>query len=731
MSNRRERDPPARPEQEVVHTLTSTYDPWLVIASLLIASFASYVGLDLARRVRGRDRRAALRWWLGGSLALGSGIWCMHFTGMLAFSLPIALGYGVGFTALSWLAAVASSGVALYIATRDRLSHRHLTAGGLVMGLGICATHYIGMAALDMAPGIAWDPGLAATSVAIAIGAAAASLEIFFLLRKAGTSNGLRYQVPAAAFMGLAICGTHYTAMVAARFVAGSTSLNAGGLSERSLSTLIVVMAVALVMFTWFTTHLDARVQAKTAGLNAKLRNANEQLRQRALRDPLTGLPNRLLFEKRLSKAIKRHDATQGQEPSGSRVVVLFIDIDGFKPVNDTLGHSVGDVVLKEISRRLRASVRAGDTVARIGGDEFVLLMECETALVDPVIAARRIVESISVTIPGPNRPIQVSCSIGIASYPEDGPKDRLVSHADAAMYEAKRAGGNTWAHFESRMEAAPPAMLGLQHDLRTAVEREELVLHYQPKVDGRTGRTHGVEALLRWQHPVHGMIPPMTFIPLAERFGLIGKLGNWVIDEACRQVEEWGHEGLRMNVAINLSVHQLRESDLVERIEQALRRHGVDASQLLCEITETIAMSDVKATQAAFTGLARIGVLLSIDDFGTGHSSLSYLRRLPARQLKIDRSFVSDLESSSDARAIVSAVVHLAHDLGLGVVAEGVETAGQRAVLAELECDELQGYLFAKPMQATHVLDWVRARGLETEPTPSRPMSLESLTLQ
>jgi EAL domain-containing protein (putative c-di-GMP-specific phosphodiesterase class I) len=298
-------------------------------------------------------------------------------------------------------------------------------------------------------------------------------------------------------------------------------------------------------------------------------------------------------------------------------------------------------------------------------------------------------------------------------------------------MYEAKRAGGNTWAHFESRMEDAQPVALGLQHDLRAAIERHELELHYQPKVDGRSGLTHGVEALLRWHHPVHGMVPPMSFIPVAERYGLIGKLGNWVIDEACRQIEHWSAHGLRMNVAINLSVHQLREPDLVERIEQALRRHGVDASQLLCEITESIAMSDVKATQAAFTGLARIGVLLSIDDFGTGYSSLSYLRRLPARQLKIDRSFVSDLETSSDARAIVSAVVHLAHDLGLGVVAEGVETTGQRDVLTGLECDELQGYLFAKPMRAAQVLDWVRERGLESEPTPSRPLSLEDFVLE
>jgi len=288
-------------------------------------------------------------------------------------------------------------------------------------------------------------------------------------------------------------------------------------------------------------------------------------------------------------------------------------------------------------------------------------------------------------------------------------------------MGEAKRAGGNTWAHFEERLEGPRPEMLGLQNDLRHAVENGQLELHYQPKVDGRTGETHGVEALLRWLHPEHGMVSPAVFIPLAERFGLIGRLGDWVIDDACRQVEAWATQGVRMNVAINLSVHQLREADLVDRIEQALLRHDIDADQLLCEITESVAMGDVKATQTAISGLAHIGVLLSIDDFGTGYSSLSYLRRLPARQLKIDRSFVMDLETSADARAIVSAVVHLAHDLGLGVVAEGVETVGQRDVLTGLDCDELQGYLFARPMRAQDVLPWMAARGAEAAAETAR----------
>jgi diguanylate cyclase (GGDEF)-like protein len=689
--------------------LPPSHDALLVACSLLIAGFAAYAGLDASQRLRGVDKRLAARWWFFGSLAMGSGLWAANFTALLALTLPTATGYAPGLTVLSWGAAVAASALALFVASRDPLAWPRLWAAALVVGGGFAAMHFVGIAALQMAPAIAWNWQVQVAAAVIAVCASATSLEAFCLVRSTRSGRGFRFA--SAAAMGGLVCAMHYVGVAAANFAGESFCLGADGLSGRNLGPLLVACGVAVAGASLLVGQLETRMRAQASGLNARLRSANERLRQRALRDPLTGLPNRLLFEKLLSKSLQRLAASVADGRDGAKVVVLFIDLDGFKPVNDALGHAVGDLVLKEVAMRLRASVRAGDTVARLGGDEFVLLMECETALVDPVIAARRIVEAVGQTIPTPQRPIQISCSVGIATYPEHGPRERLVAHADAAMGEAKRAGGNTWAHFEQRLEGPRPEMLGLQNDLRHAIEQGQLALHYQPKVDGRTGATHGVEALLRWIHPQHGFVSPVTFIPLAERFGLIGKLGNWVIDEACRQIEAWAAEGVRMNVAINLSVHQLRENDLVERIERALLRHGIEADQLLCEITESVAMGDVKATQEAFSGLSRIGVLLSIDDFGTGYSSLSYLRRLPARQLKIDRSFVMDLETSSDARAIVSAVVHLAHDLGLGVVAEGVETAGQRDVLASLDCDELQGYLFAKPMRAHEVLPWIAAR--------------------
>jgi diguanylate cyclase len=266
-------------------------------------------------------------------------------------------------------------------------------------------------------------------------------------------------------------------------------------------------------------------------------------------------------------------------------------------------------------------------------------------------------------------------------------------------------------------MEADPLNQLSLQGDLRHAAERGELALHYQPKVDGHRGLIHGVEALLRWQHPQRGSIGPSTFIPLAERFGLMGALGQWVIEEACRQMREWNDRGMRIRVAINLSAQQLREDDLAERIGRALERHGVDPEQLLCEITEPAAMEDMAITQRAFEGLARLGVFLSIDDFGTGCSSLSRLRQLPARELKIDRRFVMDLERSADARAIADAVVRLAHALGLRVVAEGVETEGQRELLLGFGCDELQGFRFARPMPANELLQWALGHAPDVAP--------------
>jgi diguanylate cyclase (GGDEF)-like protein len=517
--------------------------------------------------------------------------------------------------------------------------------------------------------------------------------------------------------MGVAICGMHYTGMAAANFAPDSVCLSAGELHGTGLTVIVVLASCVLLLGTLLGSILEARMQMVTQRLalsledaNAELTHANRELQRHAFTDALTGLPNRVLFEDRLEHALARM-ARVNQPLLKERVAILFVDLDGFKPINDSFGHAAGDEILRAAAKRLMDVAGDGDTVARIGGDEFLLLLEGVSDAAEAAQVANRALRKLAEPFSLQDKPLQIACSIGIVVYPGQGEPDKLVANADAAMYIAKRAGGANYVMFESHMGSDVAAQLRLQSDLRRAVDLNQFELHYQPKMDGRDGSLSGVEALVRWNHPELGLIGPAQFIGLAERFGMIVRLGDWILDEACRQIAQWRTQGLSMPVAVNLSVMQLREVDFVERVERALARHAVPASLLLCEITESVAMEDIRATHRTFEGLAAVGVFLSIDDFGTGYSSLSQLRRLPARQVKIDRSFVQDLESKEDSRAVVDAVIRLAHALGLSVVAEGVENEIQRDILLTMGCDELQGFLYSRALPASQLFDWLAVR--------------------
>jgi diguanylate cyclase (GGDEF)-like protein len=697
--------------------LPSHHDPLIVAASLLIATLASFVALDLSRRMRGSAGDFRPLWWSVGSVVLGTGIWSMHFVGMLGFTLPIELGFSGWYTFLSWVAAVAASGVALWVASRPNYSLGRLGVASLVMGGGICGMHYIGMAALQMAPGILWQPVIVALSALVGVGASAAALLIMRNLGRVSTARRPAVQLLAALVMGIAICGMHYTGMAAANFAPDSVCLSANELHGAGLTVIVVLASCVLLLGTLLGSILEGRMQVVTQRLanslenaNAELTQANRELQRYAFTDALTGLPNRVLFEDRLQHALARM-ARVNQPLVKERVAILFVDLDGFKPINDSFGHAAGDEILRAAARRLGEVAGDGDTVARIGGDEFLLLLEGVSDAAEAAQVANRALRRLAEPFSLQDKPLQIACSIGIVVYPGQGEPDKLVANADAAMYIAKRAGGANYVMFESHMGSDVAAQLRLQSDLRRAVDLNQFELHYQPKMDGRDGSLSGVEALVRWNHPELGLIGPAQFIGLAERFGMIVRLGDWILDEACRQIALWRAQGLSMPVAVNLSVMQLREVDFVERVERALTRHAVPASLLLCEITESVAMEDIRATHRTFEGLAAVGVFLSIDDFGTGYSSLSQLRRLPARQVKIDRSFVQDLESKEDSRAVVDAVIRLAHALGLSVVAEGVENEIQRDILLTMGCDELQGFLYSRALPASQLFDWLAVR--------------------
>ncbi|MFA7270757.1 MAG: EAL domain-containing protein [Sterolibacterium sp.] len=430
-------------------------------------------------------------------------------------------------------------------------------------------------------------------------------------------------------------------------------------------------------------------------------RSSAAQIIHLAHHDSLTGLLNRYSLQGRLEQAL----ATVRRERRA--LAVMFIDMDRFKTINDTLGHGVGDALLVKVAHRLRDSVRESDIVARFGGDEFVVVL---TEVDGPTAAARvadKILHTLSVSYHIEENELHSSPSIGLAFYPYDGEdSETLMKHADTAMYHAKSQGRNNVQFFTTEMNRVTVERLRLDHDLRAALEEAQFELHYQPKLDVRTGCVVGVEALVRWRHPRDGLVSPLKFIPVAEETGLIIPLGEWVLNEACRQLREWQDQGLtRMTMAVNLSAHQLRSPALLTYVSQTLERHGLTGADLELEVTESVAMANPEASIGRLHALRNLGVRLSIDDFGTGYSSLSYLKLLPIHTLKLDRSFVRDIETDANDAAICTATIALAHNMGLSVVGEGVETEAQRAFLAMHQCDILQGYLFSKPLPAQAAL--------------------------
>ncbi|WP_291717966.1 EAL domain-containing protein [Magnetospirillum sp. 64-120] len=426
-------------------------------------------------------------------------------------------------------------------------------------------------------------------------------------------------------------------------------------------------------------------------------KKTEERIKNLAYFDVLTGLPNRRLFTDRLQVAIAhahRH---------GAQMAIMFLDLDLFKRINDSLGHGIGDQVLCEVANRLQACVREGDTVARLGGDEFVILLPELDHVEDAAKLADRVISRVKQPLSVDEHELYVTTSVGIAVYPDDGLTDEtLIKNADTAMYRAKDLGRNSYQLYTPAMNAKSFERLAMESSLRHALNRGEFTLVYQGKIDLVSGRMSGVEALVRWRHPEMGLVSPAEFIPLAENMGLISEIGAWVLKAACRQSQSWFDLGLpRVRIAVNVSTLQFREGDLAELVKQALQESGLPPQFLELEITESVLMQRVDENAQVLQELRAMGIHISIDDFGTGYSSLSYLKRMPIDALKIDRSFVKDITEDGDGAAIVSTIINLAHNLKLRAVAEGVETQDQADFLRQRGCDEIQGFLVSRPVSA------------------------------
>ena len=808
----------AAPDANLLYV--GSYRPGLVVISILLAVFASYAALNVSPRIAQAESHSQRLMWVGvGSLAMGGGVWAMHFIGMLSLSLPCGVAYDPFVTLLSTIPGILASGVALGIIGNRHAGRLSLLIGSVLLGAGIGTMHYMGMSAMRLDGFLRYDPKLFVLSILVAMVLAYLALKVN--ARTTGARRG-RDLFSGSVIMGGAISGMHYTAMSATYFVRGNLSASpAPGLSTDYLAAAVVVvtgliatLAIAVTaayrnlemahklkereealretnqklemiiqsaplaiyirdikgivtswnpaaekLFGWSAAEILGRplltvpkdkageteglrqrvlageniVQAEVkrqrkdgslidisttlsalrdssgeiygylaivADITEKKKSA-ELIWQQANFDPLTGLPNRRMFLDRLELEVRKAHRT------ALPVAVMFLDLDRFKDVNDTLGHDMGDVLLKEAAERLASCVRESDTVARLGGDEFgVILGE----LADPG-SVERVAEDILRKLAEPFRlgmeTAFVSASIGVTLYPADAVEiDALIRNADQAMYAAKHQGRNSCHYFTQFMQESAQLRMRLANDLRGALAGGQLLLHYQPIVELRSGVIDKAEALIRWQHPLRGLVSPTQFIPIAEDTGLIVDIGDWVFREAARQAGHWrATQHALFQVSVNVSPVQFRsEGNRQASWFEYLRQLGLSGQSIVVEITEGMLLDASATVSEQLLVFRDAGVQVSLDDFGTGYSSLSYLKKFDIDYLKIDQSFVRNLVADSDDMALCEAIIMMAHKLGLKVIAEGVETQPQRDLLAGAGCDYAQGYWFSRPIPASEL---------------------------
>ncbi|EPC03361.1 hypothetical protein L861_17620 [Litchfieldella anticariensis FP35 = DSM 16096] len=686
--------------------LEGSHDPLLVTLSIAIACFAGVTALMLADRMVASDSARNRAWWnIGGAVAMGCGIWAMHFTAMLAFSVEghEHMEYSLGPTLVSMVPGIVGSGAALYCMSRPKLTTSQLLLGALLLAVGIGSMHYIGMEAMHM-EGLRYDFPIFVLSIVVAFLLALAALYLHFRVRKLPAVSEKTLTLLAGVFMGLAVAGMHYTAREASLFYATT----AAGPVEHGMPIANGTMTAIIVCFAALILGLSILV----AWMDRQ-KAVQRMLEQVANTDALTGLPNRPHFLQRLSVAL-RHSRR-----SHTRLAVLFMDLNDFKIVNDSLGHATGDRLLQEFAGRLRSCIRAQDTVARFGGDEFVVLVRDLNMSEDVLKAVERLLKAMEAPVEFEDWKLHLRASIGISIFPDDSEQaDELIQQADAAMYRAKTEQLD-YCFFDKDLTDHSLLRVRLGNDLRDALKQNQLFLQYQPLVDLHTGEWIGLEALARWQHPLEGNIPPGVFAPLAERTGLVVQLGEWVLRQVCTQGRLWLEAGLDVGfIAVNIAAPQLSRTGFVAQLRQILKETGFPARYLELEITESSLMNTDQESIDRLHEIRDMGVSLAIDDFGTGYSSLSYLKNLPIDKLKIDQSFVEGALTDHRDQAVIRAIFDMGTSLGFDVVTEGIETEEQEQAVLSLGCRMGQGFFFARPLDVETVASALGKAARPTEPS-------------
>lgn len=659
------------------------YNIWIVLLSFILAVTAAYSALNLVSQVNRSTGRIRSLWLLSGACVLGSGIWAMHFVGILASRLPFDVGYHPGRAIFSILISMLTCYGALRIALTSRKELWRQFIAALLLGCGIFGMHYVGMSAMEMEATIEYNRMTQFFSVVLAV---SASFVGIYLFRRIKDGYGFSvWKLFSALFIGLAAAGMHYTSIRASHFEYDAWL---GAKPFLMQSDVVLMMGVSLV------TLIMLGISAGAVFLDRHV------LERMAYHDPLTGLPNRHGLERYFEVDFF----------SGTSGAVFFIDLDRFKSINDTLGHDIGDMLLEEVAGRLTRCIGDEGKVFRLGGDEFlVALPQCtlETASEN----AQNILQEVKKPYTIDDNELYITASVGISLTPSHGiDRSSLMKAADTALYTSKDSGKNKFSVFDQEMNRYQLRRMSLEKDLRKALARSEFMVVYQPKWDSVLNVTVGLESLLRWRHPEHGVVSPVEFIPIAEETGLIVPITYWMLHEVCSQNVLWHKEEIaNVPVSINMSARMFEGDSLYDIVEEALTRSGLDPNFLELEITESIAMNNIEETVTLLSKLRKLGVRVSLDDFGTGFSSLGSLDEIPINTLKIDQVFIRKSKMHSK-KAIISNIIAIAANLNMEVIAEGVETTEQIELLQSLGCRFMQGYYYGKPMPVTELGQWFLA---------------------
>lgn len=680
---------------EVLTCIAVDHSPAFLVAAVSLCVFGSLLTMRLFGRVRNTRGVTRASWIALTSVIAGASIWTTHFVAMMGYQTQVVSGYEPTATLLSLVLAISVTGVGLTIAAMTQRSLL-IEAGGLVIGLGIAAMHYVGMSGYQVQGYLDMDMRYVAAS--LAFGAFFGAIATNRVARP--VTRFCRYGGGVALI--LAIATTHFIGMTGVTLVHDPMAAMPADMLPESVMTVVLILVTVMILAIGSMTYVIDRQTSKSA---------LERYRHLSLHDALTGLPNRSAFLERVADLMERPDS------GNARVYVMSFDLDRFKEINDVHGHAAGDQVLRVAGERMSAHMRDGDFVARVGGDEFVAVLTRLFTHPEAEKLAKRIIADLGAPIDWHGLTLSIGSSIGIAVYPDGAETvDDLLAQADVAMYRAKATGSNNVCFYDVSMDQAARARNALAMDMRQGILNGEFELYFQRQNDTQSGEVVGFEVLLRWQHPLRGMVSPVEFIPIAERTGFIMELGDWVLRQACMEAVQWRNP---LGIAVNVAPKQLANPAFPQRVRDILVETRLPAERLELEITESGIIADQQHALNIIRQLKSLGVKIAMDDYGTGYSSLSTLQLFPFDKIKIDRAFIDNVADNRQSAAIVRSTLILAQSLDIPVLAEGVENTGHLKFLQDEGCAQVQGYLYGKPAPLSQLQDIINLQPIAPKVEP------------